>query len=79
MERGEATFPYVATITEMLKPPVYLNTQLRAYIGTPLIIGGKLWGTLNYSLKTPRKRDYSLREIEFVESQARRVAELVTS
>ena len=43
----------VAEITEMLKHPCYLNTQLRAYVGTPVFINGEIWGTLNYSSAYP--------------------------
>ena len=67
----------VATITEMLKHPVYLNTQLRAYIGTPIIVKGEIWGTINYSSLHPHKEVYSKDEIEFLESQAISVANML--
>jgi len=61
----------VSEISEMLKHPCYLNTQLRAYIGTPVYVDGVLWGTLNYSSLYPRKLDYTNEEIQFLESQAK--------
>jgi len=61
----------VAQITSMLKHPCYLNTQLRAYIGTPLRVNGKIWGTLNYSSLKPHKTEYSLDEVAFLEKQAK--------
>ena len=67
----------VAKITEMLKHPVYLNTQLRAYIGTPIVLNEGIWGTLNYSSLRPRKRVYSKDEIKFLESQAIAVANIL--
>ena len=69
----------VAEITEMLKHPCYLNTQLRAYIGTPLLIDGLIWGTLNYSSLYPHKLDYTSEEIEFLEKGAAFVSELLSS
>jgi len=67
----------VAKITAMLKHPCYLNTQLRAYIGTPLRVGGQIWGTLNYSSLSPHKLEYSEEEIAFLEQQAQTVSSLL--
>ena len=64
----------VANISTMLKHPCYLNTQLRAYIGTPLRVGGEIWGTLNYSSLNPHKVQYSNKEVTFLEQQARKVS-----
>lgn len=69
----------VAQITDMLKHPCYLNTQLRAYIGTPVFINGNIWGTLNYSSLFPHKEQYSEEEIRFIDAQARKVSELLTA
>ena len=67
----------VAKISEMLKHPCYLNTQLRAYFGTPLILNGEVWGTLNYSSLIPHKDVYSTDEIEFLESQATIISDIL--
>ena len=69
----------VAKITELLKHPCYLNTQLRGYIGTPIVVNGKVWGTLNYSSLSPRKLEYSKEEVEFLEGQAKSVAAIVAA
>lgn len=69
----------VAEITEMLKHPCYLNTQLRAYIGTPVFVDGEIWGTLNYSSLHPRKLNYSKDDIQFLENQSREIAPLLPS
>lgn len=68
----------VAQIVELLQHPCYVNTQLRAYIGTPIFIQDDIWGTLNYSSLSPRKPDYSKKEIDFLEQQAVIVAEKLT-
>ena len=69
----------VAEISEMLKHPCYLNTQLRAYIGTPIFIDGEIWGTLNYSSLYPHKLEYTEEEIEYLESQAAAVGVLLAT
>ena len=67
----------VADISEMLKHPCYLNTQLRAYIGTPLIVNGEIWGTLNYSSLLPSAVDYSQEQIDYLEYQAKSVSKIL--
>ena len=73
-EKKTKYYKDVATITEMLKHPVYLNMQLRAYVGTPIIVHGEIWGTINYSSLRPHKNAYSNEEIKFLESQANSIA-----
>ena len=67
----------VAEITELLKHPIYLSLQLRAYIGTPIMVNGELWGTLNYSSKTPRKTPFADSDIQLLESQAETITKLI--
>jgi len=67
----------VAEISEMLKHPCYQATQLRAYIGTPIILNNQIWGTLNYSSMSPHKNLYSTDEIKFIEHQAKEIAALI--
>ncbi|MDJ0796071.1 MAG: response regulator [Calothrix sp. MO_167.B12] len=34
--------------------PCYINTQLESYLGTTLIVGGAIYGTLNFSSQSPK-------------------------
>lgn len=72
------TFKDVAEIKEMQKHPVYLALQLRAYVGTPIIIDNKVWGTLNYSSVNPRNEKFFPSEYQFIESQAKKVAQIIS-
>ncbi len=72
------TFKDVAEIKEMQKHPVYLALQLRAYIGTPLMINNKVWGTLNYSSINPRNAPFFPSEYQFIESQAKKVSKILS-
>jgi GAF domain-containing protein len=78
-ERRTKFYKNVAEISEMLKHPCYINTQLRAYIGTPIYMGGKVWGTLNFSSMSPSKLDYSEEEVKYLESQARVVGKILST
>lgn len=75
--RKTMTFDDVAEISEMLKHPCYLNTQLRAYIGTPLIVANDIWGTLNFSSLTPKLPAFGQKEFAIVESLAQRVTKIL--
>jgi len=46
--------------------PCYLQFGLETYIGTPLHVDGEVWGTLNFSSPTPRRRHFTEVEIELV-------------
>lgn len=70
-------FDDVAVVTEMLKHPVYLATQLRAYIGTPLIVDNKVWGTLNFSSRQPKQPEFSPQDFEVIESLAIQASEII--
>ena len=58
-------------ITEMLKHPVYLSAQLRAYIGTPIFVSGNVWGTLNFSSLKPRNPIFNEQDFKYIEYLAR--------
>lgn len=73
------TFKDVAEIKEMQKHPVYLAMQLRAYIGSPIMINNKVWGTLNFSSISPRKIPFSPSEYSFVESLAKKAANILAT
>ena len=65
----------VENITSMLKHPCFLSHHLRSYIGTPLILKGELFGTLNYSSLVPRKSIFSKSEIDYIELLAKSVSD----
>lgn len=77
-EKKTKYYQDVAEITTLLKHPCYLNTQLRSYVGTPLLLNGKTWGTLNYSSLYPHKNQYSKEEIELLESQAEYISTILS-
>ncbi len=50
--------------------PAYADFGLEAYLGAPIYVDGRLWGTLNFSSPQPRARDFSAVEHEFVHLMA---------
>jgi GAF domain-containing protein len=67
----------VENFTSMMKHPCYLSHQLRAYIGTPIMLNGEIFGTLNYSSMSPFKGVYSGGDIDYIESQAENVSTIL--
>ncbi len=46
--------------------PCYVNFKLESYIGVPLIVDGRTYGTINFSSSTPKGRPFYESEKEFV-------------
>jgi GAF domain-containing protein len=77
VKRRVMTYTDVAQISDMLKHPVYLYMQLRAYIGAPIMVHGEFWGTLNFSSKKPRESAFSAAELGFIEQLAKQAAKAI--
>lgn len=59
--------------------PLYHVLSLEAYISTPIIVNGPVWGTLNFSSMRVRPEKFSEDEISYVESLAARASLIITS
>lgn len=54
--------------------PLYNNLPIEAYISTPILKRGIIWGTLNFSSMILRSQPFSDSDIEFLESSAKRIS-----
>jgi GAF domain-containing protein len=54
--------------------PLYKNLPLEAYISTPILKHGEIWGTLNFSSMVLKPSPFSDSDIELIESYAKRIA-----
>ncbi|MEO9967962.1 MAG: GAF domain-containing sensor histidine kinase [Reichenbachiella sp.] len=52
--------------SEFVGHPCYTATQLEAYIGVPILVSGKRYGTLNFSSSIPRKVPFNQFDRDFV-------------
>ncbi|HZX31381.1 MAG TPA: EAL domain-containing protein [Rhodocyclaceae bacterium] len=57
--------------------PCYQNFQLEAYIGAPVQVGGRIFGTVNFSSPKPYHRDFDDGDREFVSLLARWVGSAI--
>lgn len=54
--------------------PLYKDLPLEAYISTPILKYGAIWGTLNFTSMILKPSPFSESDIEFIESSAKRIA-----
>ena len=54
--------------------PLYNNLPIEAYISTPILKRGIIWGTLNFSSMILRSQPFNDSDIEFLESSAKRIS-----
>jgi GAF domain-containing protein len=64
----------VGLIGEMRFHPIYRSLQLESYIGTPIMIEGKLWGTLNFSSIQAKEIHFSEQEVAYIENASIQLA-----
>lgn len=53
--------------SHIAKHPCYLNFALESYIGAPLLVEGKRFGTINFSASAARNQPFSQQEHDFIE------------
>lgn len=57
--------------------PVYQQMKLEAYLGTPVWVNGKIFGTLNFSSTLARETGFSQQEIELIELMAQAIGSAI--
>ena len=67
----------VGLMGEMRFHPVYRSLQLESYIGTPIMTGEKLWGTLNFSSIQAKEIRFAEQEIAYIENAATQFASTI--
>lgn len=67
LENNQALSFYHAGKSNIAQHPCYLNFGLESYIGAPLVVDGKRFGTINFSAASPRTNPFSDEEHEYIE------------
>ncbi|MFG0331712.1 MAG: diguanylate cyclase domain-containing protein [Phycisphaerales bacterium] len=63
-------FAHAARSVEWATHPAYQDFGLESYLGAPVRVDGRAWGTVNFSSPTPRDRDFDEVDREFVQCVA---------
>ncbi|MFA3791103.1 ATP-binding protein [Aliiglaciecola sp. SL4] len=67
LETDQALSFYHAGKSRIAQHPCYQNFGLESYIGAPLIVEGRRFGTINFSASAPRSKPFSQNEHDFIE------------
>lgn len=59
-----------ANKTDIVRHPAYSALQLEAYVGAPVYLDNKVYGTLNFTSIEPRSEEFSDSEKQFVQMMA---------
>ena len=76
-ERRTVAYAHVGAIETLQAHPVYQNLKLESYIGTPIFVRGKIYGTLNFSDTEVRKKNFQPQERELIELMAQSIGRFV--
>ncbi len=77
-EKRTVTYNQVGDIESMQIHPVDQNLQLESYIGTPIFVNSKVYGTLNFSSIQPRANDFEIQELEAIELMAQSIGKFIS-
>ncbi len=71
------TYNHVGSDPAMREHPVYREMHLESYIGAPIRVNGRIWGTINFSAIAPRTIPFSKADTEFVELMAQGLGQVI--
>jgi diguanylate cyclase (GGDEF)-like protein/PAS domain S-box-containing protein len=70
---------HIGKIVEMQSHPVYQQLKLESYIGTPIFIGGNIYGVLSFSSTEIRSKEFDSHETEIIELMAQSIGRFLTA
>jgi PAS domain S-box-containing protein len=68
---------HVGKMSDMLNHPLYKSLKLESYLGTPIWVNGKLYGTLCFFDIEPRPTGFKKHEREIIEMMARNLGKII--
>jgi PAS domain S-box-containing protein len=78
-EKRTIAYSHVGGIVGMQNHPLYEYLKLETYLGTPIFVDGKVYGSLSFLSNEIRSRDFSDREQEFIEMMAQSIGKYITA
>jgi PAS domain S-box-containing protein len=70
-------FTHVGMMPEMLDHPIYKSLKIESYLGTPIWVNGKIYGTLCFFDIVPRLSEFEKYEREIIEIMARNLGKII--
>ena len=78
-EKKTISYAQVGKVEVLQTHPVYQNLKLESYIGTPILVRGKIYGTLNFSDTKVRQEDFQPQERELIELMAQSIGRFIAA
>ncbi|MBD1829694.1 EAL domain-containing protein [Microcoleus vaginatus GB1-A2] len=70
-------YSHIGAEIEMREHPAYQRCQSESYIGTPIFVNNKTYGTLSFSSREIKKRKFKYEEIEIIELMAQSIGKIL--
>lgn len=70
-------YSHIGADIEMREHPAYQNCKSESYIGTPIFVNNKTYGTLSFSSPEVKKRKFKYEEIEIIELMAQSIGKIL--
>ena len=68
---------HIGATDEMREHPAYQLCKSESYIGTPIFINNRTYGTLSFSSPEIKKKDFEYQEIEIIELMAQSIGKIL--
>lgn len=69
--------PHIGANAEMCNHPVYINMKLESYISSPIFVHGKIYGTINFTDRSVRLKDFTIHQFELIEIMANTISRFI--
>lgn len=70
-------YAHIGANEEMREHPAYQLCKSESYIGTPIFINNETYGTLSFSSREIKKKDFEYQEIEIIELMAQSIGKIL--
>ena len=71
------SYAHIGAKEEMREHPAYQLCKSESYIGTPIFINNRTYGTLSFSSREIKKKDFEYQEIEIIELMAQSIGKIL--
>lgn len=78
-QKKTITYECVGAIASLQNHPVYQNLHLESYLGTPIFVGGEIYGTLNFSATEAKQEPFESKDRAIIELMARDLGKFIAA
>ncbi|MEG5139119.1 MULTISPECIES: EAL domain-containing protein [unclassified Microcoleus] len=71
------SYSHIGADMEMREHPAYQKCHSESYIGTPIFVNNKIYGTLSFSSREIKTKNFEYQEIEIIELMAQSIGKIL--